>query len=59
MTKKDYQALAAALYEARMTPKERLKLTDIIASVCLRDNANFDTKKFFEAAGVNGKMEVK
>jgi hypothetical protein len=57
MTKRDFQTLAVALYEARMTPKERLKLADIIATVCLRNNIAFDLAKFYEAAGIPRRME--
>jgi len=51
MTKRDFQALAAGLYEAKITARERQKLAAIIASVCARQNKDFDEKKFFEAAG--------
>jgi uncharacterized protein YciW len=60
MTKKDFQALATALYEARITAKERQKLANIIAAVCAANNKDFNLVKFYEAAGCNMTMkEVK
>jgi hypothetical protein len=56
MTKKDFQALATALYEARMSVRERQKLANIIVAVCTANNKDFNPRKFYEAAGCNGPM---
>jgi len=56
MTKKDFQALATALYEARITVRERQKIANIIAAVCAANNKDFSAQKFYEAAGCNGPM---
>jgi hypothetical protein len=53
MTKRDFQALAAGLYEARISPRERQKLANIIASVCAKHNQAFNSTKFYEACGCN------
>jgi hypothetical protein len=53
MTKRDFQALAAGLYEARISPRERQKLANIIADVCRKHNQAFNATKFYEAAGCN------
>lgn len=53
MTRKHYQRIAAALYEARMSATERRKLARIIAGVCATENPLFDATKFYQAAGCN------
>jgi hypothetical protein len=53
MTRRDFQALATAIYEAKIPPVEKRKLANIIVSVCLCNSKTFDIKKFYEAAGLN------
>jgi len=53
MTRRDFQALAIGLYEARISPRERQKLANIIASICAKHNQAFNSTKFYEAAGCN------
>jgi hypothetical protein len=59
LTKRDFQTLATALYEAKMTPKERRLLAEVIADVCLKSNTAFNRDKFYEAAGLTAKHETK
>lgn len=58
LSKRDFQTLATALYEARITPKERRLLAEVIADVCLKSNTAFNRDKFYEAAGIAPKFEV-
>jgi len=53
MTKKDFQAFASVLYEAKMTPAERRKAANVIVIVCRKSNPAFDTDKFYRACGLN------
>lgn len=58
MTKRDFQDLASGLYEAKITPRERQRLAEIIAVVCAKNNASFNREKFFEACGTVQKFVV-
>jgi hypothetical protein len=54
MTRKDFKALAAALaaskpYAAGNGMRIWLLVRGNIADVCMRDNANFDLDRFYEA----------
>lgn len=55
LSKKDYELIAHALYEATwsfaQTPEEmRLEIINRISDVLLKDNPKFNAKKFKEAA---------
>jgi len=52
MSRRDYQAIASALAEARMSRKERLTLAVILADVMAKRNVRFNKEKFLIAAGV-------
>ena len=53
MTRRDFQALATAIYEAKIPPVEKRKLANIIVAVCLANSKTFNSNKFYEAAGLN------
>jgi len=52
LSRKDYQDIATALSEARMTGKERAALADVLVNVMKRDNIRFNPTKFYIASGV-------
>lgn len=52
MTKKHFEALAAALRTTSLTDKDHANVSHRIADVCARFNPNFDRARFLKACGV-------